>query len=58
MSSRHPLPGGGRLVPTELKDMYQTVMYNIPLQVELGLCFVANLLFLDCFACVPAFSHS
>ena len=45
----------GALVPAELKDMYQVFMYT--LEEELGLCFITELLFLDCFSRVPAFPH-
>ena len=45
----------GALVPAELKDGHQIAMYI--LEEDPGLCFMAELLFLDCFPFVPAFPH-
>ena len=45
----------GALVLAELKDGHQIAMYI--LEEDPGLCFMAELLFLDCFPFVPAFPH-
>ena len=45
----------GALVSAELEDGHQIVMYI--LEEDPGLCFMAELLFLDCFPFVLAFPH-
>ena len=54
--SHHPQPGWESLSLQNNSKICVRLLY-ISLEEELGLCFIAELLFLDCFSCVSAFHH-